>query len=800
MRLPQLIAEALAWPLRDPDAFQRGDVHASPLGRDARKALASAPAPLNTPQAEDAWRLVFPACPANVRAALLRFAERTLEPWGHGLRLVRDREEPGLEILRWRWLSLALPPGLLLAAATPETLSPDPWLAILPSVLRPEGLCAHLHVHLGAVYPFEVLWSHLSTSLDPRFIATSKVAPPGFTADEWPCWLVRALLARRVLAERLLDVERPQALDIVAEIADEALAMDELRTGRLVLRDPRREAALLRLLQQRERTTPSPESEGQIWTADALFRGARWPEGRLLQAGLRAQDLREAEERLFVQMLRVKVALYRLLVSDPTRPGLGSFVQTYDRIQPYEGELGAAALNLATSDPGVPLDAVEVRVAPGPVGRLLDQVAPRRASPDPCSHEADLEWAYIVHFIRWRAPRGQAADEPGIHLRQLVDQHLAKAQTLARTLAAWPQLLTVIRGLDVAGDERKGPLWLVLPALRRVLGASSKIAGDCLAGPPLRMTLHAGEDYAHLLTGVRAVMEPFEWGLLGPGDRLGHALALGELPDRWFERHPKVLQPRFERLHDLLWALDMVARCECAVTEAVLLRWQDEIMGLAQAIWGRQVPVETLRRLRRAFGDPEFLPSLPLDGTPHSRPTPGRDLAGSDLTAELAVQLLAPGPASRAAWETIGVEARRDEEATKVLQHRVRQHVARALVCVELNPSSNLLIGDLSAPLDQPMFQLRPVNPRVEADAPVIPVTLNADDPLCFTTSLSDELAYTWTGLVHHAEIEPSYATEWLNDAARTSWRHRFSLPQSRALRCAPPGVPGREWWRPTRD
>lgn len=801
MPLDRLIAEALAWTLLDLDGFHRGEV--SVRVEALSKGFAARAAGLGVAgQATQALRYVCPTDGDSLLTTLRGYAVRTLEPWGNKLRLIPDREAPGADILRWRWLSLALPPGLLLAAATPDDQRPAPWLPVLPSALTPEGPVAHLHVHLGAVYPFEVLWSHLAANLDPQRIRDKKQAPEGFSVDDWTSWLVRALLARRVLAQRILGVPRPGPLDAVRQLADEELAMDELREGQLRRREGRREAALLRLLLHRSHRAPRPTGLQAVWAADPLSDGCPWPEGRLLQRGFRSIGLATEDERLFVQMLRVKTALFRFLVSDPTRPGLSTFVQTYSRIGAYEGTLGAAALDLAAADPGMTLDAVEVRMRPDTATRLLDQLAPRDPCPEVIPSGAGVEWACVLHFIRWKPPSKNTLAErsPGTHLRELYWSHVRAASSLQRTLAAWPQLLSVVRGLDVAGDERKGPLWIVLPALHGTLREAAKIARAHPAARPLRVTLHAGEDYDHLLTGVRAVMEPFEWGLLTQGDRLGHAMALGELPKRWFERHRSCLMPRFERLHDLLWALDAVARWSLPVQGVTLLRWQEEALKLGEAIWGCRLSLEALRRLRRGLGDPTFLPSLSLAGIPHTPPPLDLTQPDGEQSAALALTLLSPGRASQAAWEMVRVEAQPDQEATALLQERARAHVARALVCIELNPSSNLVIGDLEAPLDLPMFQLRPLTPRPVDSAPVIPVTLSADDPLSFSTTLSDELAYTWAGLVHHAEIEPAYAVEWINDAARTAWRYRFSLPESRALRSTPPGVRGRRWWQPRGD
>ena len=114
--------------------------------------------------------------------------------------------------------------------------------------------------------------------------------------------------------------------------------------------------------------------------------------------------------------------------------------------------------------------------------------------------------------------------------------HRRQSAVLRRGLVTWPQLLAVVRALDVAGEEPEGPLWLVVPFIKQLRALSIRLAGSAQPSPlkPLQLTLHAGEDFRHLFSGLRAVHEPYLWGLMQPGDRLGHALALGVDVERWF--------------------------------------------------------------------------------------------------------------------------------------------------------------------------------------------------------------------------------------------------------------------------
>ena len=69
------------------------------------------------------------------------------------------------------------------------------------------------------------------------------------------------------------------------------------------------------------------------------------------------------------------------------------------------------------------------------------------------------------------------------------------------------------------------------------------------------------------------------------------------------------------------------------------------------------------------------------------------------------------------------------------------------------------------------MFRLRPVVPD---EGRALPIALSADDPTVFATSLSDEMAYAWAGMVVAGEASPQWARAWLDETVSVAWRARF--------------------------
>ncbi|KAB0501894.1 antiviral RADAR system adenosine deaminase RdrB [Pseudomonas moorei] len=118
----------------------------------------------------------------------------------------------------------------------------------------------------------------------------------------------------------------------------------------------------------------------------------------------------------------------------------------------------------------------------------------------------------------------------------------------------------IIRGLDVVGDETQWSIERFAPMLRWLRTRTQSLPPQ--GGPDnflvpkakLHLSVHAGEDYAHPLSGLRHVDETVRFCNMRKGDRLGHALALGIAPDEWLDRHGEVLLSVDEHVDNLVWA------------------------------------------------------------------------------------------------------------------------------------------------------------------------------------------------------------------------------------------------------
>lgn len=708
----------------------------------------------------------------HVENFLRRHAGKYLERYGETAGLKPNHGQPGEEILRWRWMSLALPVDLMLAAAdngnSRRVRVLDPSLHVLEST-------AHLHFHATAAIPFSHIWTALG---EEAVFEKIKKQPEGFVnAQEWRAWLRRALIARRAL-DYWMRYGFDKLEGILQGRPQISHALGDMRRGRIRGYSHFVESSLTGYLRLpgfyfglgRGRHGLGGNTGKDILGEELDFnrRCMRYmasTKGTFECSRKRMQTFRE----LWAQMTRIRVMLYRHLVHDPARSGLDEFARRFKRLNEYMVLTDSVREEVAAAmepESELTIESLELRKKPGGISRLrrMEQLSKRlsggplgkrpsinrTAVPHRCRANPRLTWT--LHFIRDSGREGGIGEQ--------IRSHHVTARKLAAAIRYWPELLQSIRGLDVASRELSGPLWAVAPQLQYVRKESVGVCAGYSGLQPFRITVHAGEDFRHLLSGLRAIHEPFWWELMRRGDRIGHALALGRDPQEWCARHPEVIQPRLERMFDLAWMLDFVyARRLQQVAGAALHSAEGELHGHLQS-WDKDYGVREFVAVVRQIGKP-WLWNI-LDG-PHwsHHPFAGKHWS---LVREI---LRRYGKRD----DTVTVRTEGDGGLLVALRDELARLLARWRTPIEINPSSNLLIGDLPHPLAQPLFRLDPFD-RKETRGLVL--TLSADDPVCFATSLADEFAYAWAGLVIGGGESPTYAQEWLERAARAARRAAF--------------------------
>lgn len=743
-----------------------------------------------------------PARAVPLQVTLRRAASRYLETSAERARprVDADGGEAGAR-WSWRWLAFALPTDLLIASDGADAEEPALVSPTLQRHLDDHGF-AEVHLHLKAAMDFPLLWASLLRTLGDPTSGPDLLASPGADLSEGSGLaplMLHAAVVRLVLAGWLvegrgaslrehLDVRFLPAVSralggaaatVVCEAAN-GLAGGRPDTSWGALRGVY--SSFLGRAETGERLDPM-----YAWFPPTERRQADFGFTRAALAHLDGPRPDVLFTRLFWQCVRARVLLYRHVVQRPMTPGLPFFTRTYARLWAARQHVPLPGfVKKAGEFCGPGLRSLEVRIAPED---RTDVLLKAISAIDAAARELPgaPEVGIVFHFSRDRG--GQAAngapaawgtaghDDPasaenpsGYRYSGYYERQRVGAMVLADALLGWPDLLWRVRGLDLCTDELGVPTWVLRPLVRHVEAAAREAARHAAHGGrtpgPLRLTVHAGEDYVHLIGGIRRVHECIEVLGLGESSRIGHAVALGVDPEEWAQRTSRLSLPAGERLLDLLWAWRQVV----AAPEP-LRSWQpwveQELARVSGRVFGGVwTPHELTEWWRLLHTD---------DGLRAARFPYGPTPTLASRPAQLVVRWLTDRALFARAHAHEDIHLSREVGLVKGLQAHVRGQMATRGIIVEINPSSNLLIGQLGDLRRHPLWRLCPPD-GFPSDAPRVRVAIGSDDPITFATRLPVEYQLLVDALVGAGLGAPD-ALRWVEDAREAGMSGRFTVP-----------------------
>ncbi|MBC7821346.1 MAG: hypothetical protein IAG10_31040 [Planctomycetaceae bacterium] len=542
-------------------------------------------------------------------------------------------------------------------------------------------------------------------------------------------------------------------------------------------------------------------------------------EKKIGEKEFRERHLREKRdawfEQLFWQVIRVRTLFYRHAVQRPMTPGLQWFIRFYGRLRPARNPFSTrmqfqAAARVCGRDHG--LRSLEVRTSPWAdrdslaefVANLeqahLDMIVesstpsfePSLPRPQP------FEFGIVFHFTKDRGggalsgkpkafwqqshadPRfiaDQKGGNPtGYRYAHFYNEKKKEALALARLLETYPLSLQVVRGLDVCTDELGVPSWVFVPLLEHVREAANGAATfarsrlGCFL-PPLRTTIHAGEDFVHLLTGLRMVDEAVEQLKLREGDRIGHGVSLGVNPHDWSRRAGRLAMSQEDRLWDLVWEWSWYSRSGDVPIKGRQQMIEYQLSKLSMVMFGERVEPAELETLSKDLTKSDRLKAV---GFPNGLVE--RTNVGDDRRRCLLYRWLTCHELFNAGRDIVWVEPVQERLVLAHLQAQLRKKMGALGIVVEINPTSNLLIGDLEDLTRHPMWRLCPPRP-LKHNVPPVGVCVGSDDPLTFNSNLRQEYQCLADSMLL-AGLSDEEARDWLDRTRTCGLESRFTIPR----------------------
>lgn len=353
----------------------------------------------------------------------------------------------------------------------------------------------------------------------------------------------------------------------------------------------------------------------------------------------------------------------------------------------------------------------------------------------------DTKLALVAHFIK----KKESPYEKKFPIRhRFLRKDLKKrAIALAITINSNKEAAKYVRGIDAAANEMDAGPDVFAHTFRYL---KKHGISHC--------TYHVGEDFKHLLTGLRTICEAIEFLELQTGDRLGHCTAAGISPRIWRARVGKTcILPQGEWLDNLVFVWNIIKESQDKDLQSASLSIESSIAEYSYRIYGNSYPPYLLAE---AWKIRKYNPFLYLE---QNTPTTGDewDCVDTNEEADSLRKRLKDKDINRiwSIYHRIGnneydklIEVETDGiisiENLSVVQNIILERMALKGIVIEALPSSNLNISYYRH-LNE--YHLEKWLDTEQKSVLLPPIVLGTDDPGIFMTNIYNEYAQAYLHL-----------------------------------------------------
>lgn len=347
----------------------------------------------------------------------------------------------------------------------------------------------------------------------------------------------------------------------------------------------------------------------------------------------------------------------------------------------------------------------------------------------------DCHLGLIAHFIK----KAECETEFPIQHRFLRKELRKKAVALNLLLQKRPQYKELVKAVDAAASEFDAQPEVFAPTFRFLRKTGIQ-----------HFTFHVGEDFNHLLSGLRVIREAVDFLELQPGDRLGHCTALGIKPQMWVERiGEKCYMSRIEWLDNLVFVWMLIEESRHQLLQTLKLTVESEIHKFVELVYGDYYSPHILVDLwkLRKYDPFLFIPGENHSyGSSHSQVDTFQEI--KDIKRKLKEERInklyykyhAPSKNRKDLYqiEEIKITDIFKVEDLEIMQQLMLEYLSKKGIVIEALPTSNMRISyykhlkeyHLASWLNEDAEQyLKPF------------VVLGTDDPGIFATNVYNEYA-----------------------------------------------------------
>lgn len=362
-----------------------------------------------------------------------------------------------------------------------------------------------------------------------------------------------------------------------------------------------------------------------------------------------------------------------------------------------------------------------------------------------CEMLKNAELSLVAHFIKKPEKK---SDKKFFIRHRLLRKDLQKRAFALNKFKLNNEKGKYIVGIDAAANEMDTGPEVFAPVFRYLRKNGIK-----------HCTFHVGEDFRHLVSGLRGIWEAITFLELQPGDRLGHCTALGISPELWEERiGDSCFVTQGEWLDDLVFVWDLMREYNLLDLHNLSLRLESNIEELSYKIYGESYPPFLLSKVwkLRKYDPLQYLEQESGEGflwSAEENETEKHKIRKAFEQKQIKEVLMRYHASteypiqSRQAYDKFIQIKTCDLFSSKELesiQNIILSKMTKERIAIEALPSSNLRISYYNQ-LEE--YHLKRWLHQSSADILLPAVVLGTDDPGIFMTNIYNEYARVYLHL-----------------------------------------------------
>lgn len=384
-----------------------------------------------------------------------------------------------------------------------------------------------------------------------------------------------------------------------------------------------------------------------------------------------------------------------------------------------------------------------------------------------------VDYSIIPHFIKKKDKALKNDDEDDskcnyINFYELRYDLKKRCNILISTMKKFGKRCK-IKGVDAAASEFDTPPEVFAPIFSQL--RNSRVVNH--------FTFHAGEDFYHILSGLRTIYETVYFLDFSHGDRIGHASATGTDVNTWADiLRNEIYMPQGIYLDDLIFSYSFILEEKIEQLYYKLPLIEKKIKELCYKIYNQVFDIEILiSSWKNRKYDPnlickensnELLFGIKENATESSYEyVKVKDM---DFFVLKKYNSLTFRKKYKQSIQITVFEIFNSNEL-EILQKKVLSYLHKREIVIETLPTSNLRIGyhrNLSS------YQLFNWYKWKKEGESIPPIVLGTDDPGIFATNIYNEYAMVYCYLVYEKKQSRDDVIKFLEDICRNSSIYAF--------------------------